>query len=308
MRSTSIAHPTKISRRWIWGAGLVGLVAAVLVIGLAFVAALGADLVRFSRGTAAVFFAAGLVCPTAGSRSIAGRSIAVAAGGCAPILGLAAAGVAFESAAWLGSYVVVAVVFTVAGLVARQRLVNRARLQALVVAAAAWAALLLAGRAVVTRFVVAAQLDRMTRPIAPFTLIGSSGGELRSLDLHGRVVVLAFWATWCTPCRAELPELAALADHYRSDPRVAVWWPNTGRDGDTLDDARAFAAQHHVDPRLTFAFDRDHIADRLGVLGLPAIALLDGEGRLRARHTGFDTSEGLADAIAHEVDRLLAER
>ncbi len=127
-----------------------------------------------------------------------------------------------------GSYVVVAAVFTVAGLVARQRLANRALFQALVVAAVAWAALLLAGGAVVARFVVAAQLERMTRPIAPFTLVGSSGSELRSLDLHGRVVVLAFWATWCMPCRAELPELAALADRYRSDPRVVVWWPNTG--------------------------------------------------------------------------------
>ena len=49
------------------------------------------------------------------------------------------------------------------------------------------------------------------------------GRPVTSTDLHGRVVVLAFWATWCVPCRQELPDLEKAYEQYKQNPNVAFY-------------------------------------------------------------------------------------
>ena len=49
-----------------------------------------------------------------------------------------------------------------------------------------------------------------------FTLDALSGGKVRLQDLRGRVVMINFWATWCAPCRLEMPHLVRLQEKYRS--------------------------------------------------------------------------------------------
>jgi thiol-disulfide isomerase/thioredoxin len=279
---------------------LAGVAAAAVAIALLIVLHTGASLFDAALVIAAAFCAAGAALPRAPA--------AVALGGTAPVAALAATGIAFASLAWAGTFVAVAFAFAFAGAAARQGAGPPAppsRPRWLAVPLVAWAALLLAGRPLLGALASATATDHVTRDIAPFTLTAADGRSLTSGELRGRVVVLAFWATWCEPCRAELPELAAVADRYRADRRVALQWVNAGSDGDTLAVARQFAADHHV--ALPLAFDATgRLAATLGATGLPALAVLDRSGRLRLLHRGFDRSEALAAMLTAEIDRLLA--
>ena len=122
---------------------------------------------------------------------------------------------------------------------------------------------------------------------------GAAPLEVEVLDLAGaplplagalgaRLTVLNFWATWCAPCRHEMPTLEALA----ADPPegVAVIALSTGRD--SPERIAEFAEETGLD-RLTLLRDPGAEAGRAGaVVGLPTTLLLDPEGRELARLTG----------------------
>lgn len=119
------------------------------------------------------------------------------------------------------------------------------------------------------------------RSYADLAFITAEGGPLTIHSFAGRKLLVNFWASWCVPCRAEMPELDALAARYNSD-RFMVLPINldTGEDG--LDQARAFLAEGgwanlplYADPTLR-AFDR--LKAEAVSLGLPTTLLLDERG------------------------------
>jgi cytochrome c biogenesis protein CcmG/thiol:disulfide interchange protein DsbE len=137
------------------------------------------------------------------------------------------------------------------------------------------------------------------RPAAAFTLT-TFGGEPLSLEAHrGRVVVVNFWASWCTPaCYDEAPVLERGWRAYR-ERGVAV----VGVDiQDTPDAAQRFIR----DFSLTFPNAPDpagKVSIDYGVYGVPETFFIDRTGRIRAKHVG-----ALTDRVFHDhVERLLAE-
>ena len=113
------------------------------------------------------------------------------------------------------------------------------------------------------------------------------GDTLDLASLRGRPVLLNVWASWCGPCRKEIPAIAAWA---KAHPEVTV----VGVDyQDDVDAARAFAREHGATwPSIV---DDGPIGEALQVPGLPATYLIDADGRLVDRILG-EVTEPLLDA------------
>lgn len=131
---------------------------------------------------------------------------------------------------------------------------------------------------------------------APQTDVGQPDGGTVSLAAYrGRVVVLNFWATWCVPCRKEMPQLAQLQREMGGGD-LAVLPVSTGpSDVAKIDD---FLSEIGADD-LDYALDpRSALAREMGVLGLPVTVLIDRDGFEVARLTGeADWSSDSAKAI-----------
>jgi thiol-disulfide isomerase/thioredoxin len=144
-----------------------------------------------------------------------------------------------------------------------------------------------------------------TRDAPSLRFTSLDGAPVHIPDPEGRVVVLAFWTTWCLPCRWELPEIARVHERFATDPRVAVWAVDVGWGPETPERARSFL--HRKGLGIPAAFDSGFTAQALGVHALPAIAVVDGRGRLRLTHTGYDRSEDIPGRLSAAVARLLRE-
>ncbi len=118
------------------------------------------------------------------------------------------------------------------------------------------------------------------QPAPDFALQTPTGETIRLHDLRGRVVVLNVWATWCEPCKVEMPLLQRLAERYAD--RLVVLGVNYGEDAAAV---QAFAAEYG----LTFPLLLDpqrQVVRLYGVRGLPTTVFLDAEGRVHGVHLG----------------------
>lgn len=124
-----------------------------------------------------------------------------------------------------------------------------------------------------------------------FNLKDLDGKNWRLSDLRGKVVLINFWATWCPPCRKELPSLERLWRLLGSDNFV-VLAIDVGEDADTV-----FAFTGMLEPAPTFPILLDRDSAVLGnwlVKGLPTTFVLDKKGRIVYRAVGgreFDAPE-----------------
>lgn len=134
------------------------------------------------------------------------------------------------------------------------------------------------------------EVDLVGRTAPDFELATLDGGTFSLQDQRGKPVVLSFWASWCGPCRQELPALAALQKE-RSDIRIFAI--NVDRDPRL---AKRFLSQVPVD--LPIVWDPD--AKALGqyeVLSMPTLFLLDRNLTVKLRKTGFNPQHGLSELI-----------
>jgi cytochrome c biogenesis protein CcmG, thiol:disulfide interchange protein DsbE len=128
-------------------------------------------------------------------------------------------------------------------------------------------------------------------PAPDFTLTALVGSQVRLADLRGRPVVLNFWATWCPPCRAEMPQLEAASRRY-SD-QVAVIGVNQVEPAGTV---QVFA--NEVGLTYPIPLDSSGTASRLyGVRSLPTTFFIDREGVIRQIQVGGLTEATLADML-----------
>jgi thiol-disulfide isomerase/thioredoxin len=120
-------------------------------------------------------------------------------------------------------------------------------------------------------------------PVPEVTMLDETGATVSLADYRGSVVLLNFWATWCAPCRVEMPALDRLQG-MRGDEGFAVLTVATGRNSPAAIDRFFADAGITLLPRLTDP--QQQMARAMGVLGLPVTILVDAEGREVARMTG----------------------
>ncbi|HSG50050.1 MAG TPA: TlpA disulfide reductase family protein [Longimicrobiales bacterium] len=133
-------------------------------------------------------------------------------------------------------------------------------------------------------------------PLPEMTAVDLQGREVRLADYEGRAVLLNLWATWCPPCRAEMPYLQELQDRFGDQGLSVV--------GISVDDSGArrqldqFLAESGVEYDILLDPDMDSM-DLLGVLGLPATLLVDAEGVVKLFRTGpiSEEDQRFVDAV-----------
>jgi thiol-disulfide isomerase/thioredoxin len=130
--------------------------------------------------------------------------------------------------------------------------------------------------------------------LAKFSVTDLQGHPLSSIDLHGKVVLVDFWATWCQPCKKEMPGYQRLLDRYGARGFVVIGFKfETMPD---MEDPLNFARQIGV--RYPVAVATDELKQAFGgIEGLPTTMLYDRQGTLRWKIIGFEYTGRVEDAV-----------
>ncbi len=129
---------------------------------------------------------------------------------------------------------------------------------------------------------------------APF-LLEDEGGKATLADYRGKYLLVNFWATWCAPCRKEMPQLNALQKQFGGD-RFEVLTIATGRN--TPEGITRFFSEAGIDSLPRHQDPKQALASQMSVFGLPISVIIDPEGREIARLRGdADWSSDSAKAI-----------
>ena len=133
-----------------------------------------------------------------------------------------------------------------------------------------------------------------------FVLKSATGENLRLSEYRGEVVMINFWATWCGPCRQEMPLLDELYNRYQ---RVGFNLLGINIDDDSR---RAMAMVNELDISFPVLFDEDKKVSKLyEVEAMPLTILLDREGTVRHVHHGY--KPGYEQKYLNEIRSLLRE-
>jgi peroxiredoxin len=131
------------------------------------------------------------------------------------------------------------------------------------------------------------------QPAPGFSLPGLDSRPVNLSDFEGRTVVLNFWATWCGPCREELPELQSVADRFQAQGVTVL--------GVNVQEGAAVVQRFLRDLGVRFPVVRDsdgNVALRYRVSGLPVTFIVGPDGVLRDRLTGQVTAGLVSERLA----------
>ena len=162
-------------------------------------------------------------------------------------------------------------------------------------------ALVFSGLALAATSAQAELLAIANSPMAPdFTLKAHAGANYRLSEQRGSVILVNFWATWCGPCRQEMPVLDALAKKY-ADLGVQVIGVNVETETDGVQNYLA-----EVPVSFPILLDLENIASKAyDVKAMPTTVIIDKDGRVRALHRSYQP--GYEKKYEEDINGLLAE-
>lgn len=156
-----------------------------------------------------------------------------------------------------------------------------------------WALIALAGFYLYRSASPAIDLSKDLGTAPDFTLPDADGNSFRLSEHRGEVVVLNFWATWCPPCRAEIPGFIELQNDLREK---GVRFVGISLDEEGFDAVLPYAEKRGINYDLVV--DNGRVA-RLygGIESIPTTYLIDRSGRIRYEHSGILLKGGLRSAL-----------
>jgi thiol-disulfide isomerase/thioredoxin len=130
-----------------------------------------------------------------------------------------------------------------------------------------------------------------------FTLKDMHGVDVNLASFKGKVILLNFWATWCGPCRAEIPSLVELQEQYADDLVVLGLSVD-----DTADKLLPYAAEFKMNYPVLVGNGREDVQEAFGPLfGIPVSVIIGRDGIIAKKHSGIATKE----QIEREIKALL---
>ena len=122
-----------------------------------------------------------------------------------------------------------------------------------------------------------------------FYWTGVNGELVNFKKIHKKITIINFWATWCSPCRKEIPDLISINSEYASKG-VRVIGISTDKGGKVIADVSDFVKAHKID--YPIIIDNGKLSDAFGnIRGLPTTFFIDEEGKIAKKFMGIKTKD-----------------
>jgi thiol-disulfide isomerase/thioredoxin len=129
-----------------------------------------------------------------------------------------------------------------------------------------------------------------------FTLKDMNGVDVKLASFKGKPIVLNFWATWCGPCRAEIPSLVELNTQYGQEGKDVVILGISV--DDPVEKLKPYATQMKMNYPVLVGAGRDDVQDAFGPLwGIPVTVFIDRDGKIAKKHSGIASKEQFEQEI-----------
>ena len=116
-----------------------------------------------------------------------------------------------------------------------------------------------------------------------YTIKDMNGVDVKLASFKGKVILLNFWATWCGPCKAEIPILVELQKQYADDLVVLGMSVD-----DPVEKLKPYAAQYKINYPVLVGLDREDVQEAFGPLwGIPTSFIIGRDGRICKKHMGI---------------------
>ncbi|MBX3279111.1 MAG: redoxin family protein [Acidobacteria bacterium] len=129
-----------------------------------------------------------------------------------------------------------------------------------------------------------------------FKLTRVEGGVVTLGDHRGKIIVLNFWATWCGPCRIEMPLFEATIARYKNDPDVVFLAVNTDEDREVV---KPFLKEQKYKLPVVYA---DYLDEHFAIRAIPTTIVLDRNGGVSFRQQGFNSREDFSQMLSEKIE------